>query len=466
MPLCSTRPEASITSNTSHTRHGTPDGVDLGPLGEAVCAADLGLAKAAYLAMTGKVASPLMADRPSGPEPGTPEYRWLYGESDATPADSGTRKRPLPQGQEPEHTRVLPTTPPAAPPRRPAPAQRPLGPAVPPSPTHGRGRRPRIRVVRWLVLLVVLWLAFLVATPFWALREVSSVDAMPGGDRPADQDGTTYLVVGSDSREGLSEAERKRLGTGGATGQRTDTIMLLHVGSGPSILMSVPRDSWVDIPGHGRGKINGTTNPDAYSDGGPSLLIRTLEHNTGIRIDHFVEIGFGGFVDVVDAVGGIEICPTFRMKDKDAHLDIKKGCQEADGVTALGYARSRKTDPRFGDITRAKHQREVVSAVGHEAVSPWSVVNPVRYWKLNMAAARTLTVSEGTGPIDLARFAWAMTRVNGKDGLTCGVPIADLSVEWDGNRSKTMFRHIIDDDTDGIPANLCTETGLPKSVTG
>ncbi|KRF18809.1 hypothetical protein ASG90_02615 [Nocardioides sp. Soil797] len=309
---------------------------------------------------------------------------------------------------------------------------------------------------------MVLWLAFLIAVPIFAFQKISTVDAFPSGDRPDDQDGTTYLVVGSDSRADLSEEERKKLGTGGDVGERTDTIMILHTGKGPNLLMSIPRDSLVEIPGHGTAKINGTTNPDAYDGGGPKLLIKTIEHNTGIRIDNFVEIGFGGFVDVVDAVGGIEICPTKDMKDKLANLDIKKGCQDVDGVTALGYARSRHSDPQYGDITRAKHQREVVSAVGDKAVSPWSVVNPVRYWKLNMAAARTVRVSEGTGPIDLGRFAWAMTRVNGEDGLTCGVPISDLAVHWDAERSKEMFQHIIDDDTEGISNGLCTETGLAK----
>lgn len=410
-----------------------------------------------------------MVDRPQGPEPGTPEYNWLYGESPKSSRDS-TRKRPATPPSEPDQTRVLPTQPPRRTPSSTeagGPRQaRPVTPAPPPGPAAPSGRRFRVRPFRLLLLLLVLWIAFLVATPFWALREVSTVEAFPDGDRPAETDGTTYLVVGSDSREGLSKAERRRLGTGGATGQRTDTILLLHVGSGPNLLMSIPRDSIVEIPGHGTGKINGTTNPDAYDGGGPKLLVETIEHNTGLRIDSFIEIGFGGFVDVVDAVGGIEICPESDMKDKDAKLDIEKGCQEADGPTALGYARSRKTDARYGDITRAKHQREVVSAVGKKAVSPWSVLNPVRYWSLNMAAARTLTVSDGTGPVDLAKFAWAMTRVNGEDGLTCGVPISDLSVRWDAERSKRMFEHIREDDTDGIADGLCTETGLPKSVTG
>ena len=147
------------------------------------------------------------------------------------------------------------------------------------------------------------------------------------------------------------------------------------------------------------------------------------------------------------------------MKDKDANLDIKKGCQEADGVVALGYARSRKTDPALGDITRAKHQREVVSAVGSKVLSPWTFVNPLRYWNLNMAAANTLRVSEGTGPFTLGKFAMAMTSVD----KTCGVPISDLAVHWDAARSEQFFQHIIEDDVDGLPAELCTDSGLPDA---
>src|SRR5690606_16679294 len=140
-----------------------------------------------------------------------------------------------------------------------------------------------------------------------------------------------------------------------------------------TVLMSIPRDSWVDIPGHGRSKIN-----SAYGRGGPSLVVDTVEQNTGLRVDHYVEIGLGGMVKLVDAVGGIEICPKKAMKDKDANLDIQAGCQGADGRTALGYARSRKTYKQLGDVDRARAQREVVAAVGSEATSPWAIINPVR----------------------------------------------------------------------------------------
>jgi LCP family protein required for cell wall assembly len=331
-------------------------------------------------------------------------------------------------------------------------------PAAPPKPSRGRPRlprRPRFRV-RWLWLLLVLWLVFLVAVPFWAWSKVDKVEAFPEDGRPDEQPGTTYLMVGSDSRGDLSEEERKELGTGNASGQRTDTIMLLHTGDGPNLLMSIPRDSLVDVPGYGETKVNA-----AYAFGGPKLLVRALEGATGIRIDHYVEIGFGGFVDLVDAVGGVEICPKQDMKDPQANLDVEKGCQEADGATALGYARSRKTYTENGDIDRAKAQREVVSAIGREAASPWSVINPIRYYRLNMAAPEALAVSEGTSPISMVQWAWAMTRVDGENGLTCGVPIVDLSVRWDPERSKQMFQKVIEDDTDSIGKSLCTPTGFP-----
>ncbi len=317
-------------------------------------------------------------------------------------------------------------------------------------------RRPKFWV-RAVLVLLVLWIVYLIAVPFFAWQKVDKVEFAPDGDRPADQPGTTYLMVGSDSRGDLSEEERKELGTGNAAGQRTDTIMILHTGDGPNLLMSIPRDSRVAIPGHGDDeKINA-----AFAYGGPKLLTETIENETGIRIDHYVEIGFGGFVDLVDAVGGIEICPKQAIKDPQANLNIKKGCQEVDGVEALGYSRSRKTYAQ-GDLQRAQAQREVVSAIGREVASPWSVINPIRYWNLNMAATKAVAVGEGMGPIRAVMWASAMTNVDGDDGLTCGVPIADLSVQWDEERSEQMFQAIIEDDTDSIPKNLCTKTGIPR----
>lgn len=405
------------------------------------------------------------------PEKGTPEYEWLYGSNPSVsrPADPEATQvvaatdedsHPVPK---PDRTQLLPTTPAQPRSARPAAGEGTIPPTSPPGASEvpgaaagSGGRRWRPRGFRLVKILFLAWLIFLIAVPAWAWTRIATVDAEPGGDRPAEQDGTTYLLVGSDSRAGLTKRERRELGTGDAAGQRTDTIMLLHIGSGPNLLLSIPRDSLVEVPGYGVTKINA-----AYAYGGAKLLVRTIEQNTGIRMDNYVEIGFGGLVKVVDAVGGIEICPKKRMVDRLADLDIKRGCQPGDGKTALGYARSRHTSA-LGDIDRARRQREVVSAVGNKAASAWSVLNPVRYVRLANAGAGSFAIGEDTGPLDLGRFGWAMTRVSGDTGLTCGVPIADLGVNWDEERAARMFQHVIEDDTEGIARSLCTPTGLPK----
>jgi LCP family protein required for cell wall assembly len=408
---------------------------------------------------------------------------WLYGgrrknpdpdrdgdDATADPANEDAT-RPIPRQPKPDETRVMPTVSreeQAAASSRPA-ARAPRETPPPPSSsgtTHGGGltgvRRWFGRAgrtgrrgfkLRYLWLVVVLWLVYLVAVPFFAWSKADKIDAFPAGSRPPDQPGTTYLLVGSDSREGLTPEERKKLHTGNAAGQRTDTIVLIHSGSGPTLTMSIPRDSLVPIPGHGTTKINA-----AFAYGGPKLLIRTVEQNTGIHIDHYVEIGLGGFVNIVDAVNGITICPTHRMDDKLANLHVKKGCQPADGVKALAYARSRHADPKLGDIARGGQQREVMKAVGDKALSPWTVLNPFRYWNLWTSATDNLRVDDDMSAIAMGRFGWAMTHSD----LTCPVPISNLAVTWDPTRSKQMFKLIREDKTDDIGKNLCTRSGLPR----
>ncbi len=424
------------------------------------------------------------------PDRDEPDFDWLYGtrrkgvgssgssdpddgSDDATQVHPVQPRVPRSGGgstSDPEPTQKLPTVSRAAdgqrerarasdraadrPYQAPPPA-RPRPPAPSPSPSGGSPRR-RFRF-RWAYLwtLLALWLVFLVVVPLIAWSRIEKVDATPRGSRPPEQKGTTYLVVGSDSREGLTRKQQLSYGVGKGVGRRTDTIMLLHTGAGPNLLMSIPRDSIVPIPGHGSTKINA-----AFAYGGPRLLAATIENNTGIRIDDYIEIGFAGFVDVVDAVGGITICPKAHIKDRRANLNIKAGCQEVNGKVALGYARSRHGQ-RYGDITRARHQREVVSAVGSKAVSPWSIINPFRYFRLWMAGSKSLRVGTDTGMVDTMQFALAMRHVNGKNGLTCGVPISDLAVHWDPTRSKKLFHLIAQDRTADVTKALCRQSGLP-----
>jgi LCP family protein required for cell wall assembly len=304
-----------------------------------------------------------------------------------------------------------------------------------------------------LLILLLLFIVWLVAVPAYAWTQIARVDAAPSGQRPADQPGKTFLLVGSDSRAGLSKAEQRRLGTGSTGGQRTDTIMLVYVPlTGKPALISVPRDSYVDVPRNGKNRINA-----AYAFGGAELLVQTVEQNTGLRIDGYMEIGFGGFVNVIDALDGIRMCLPNAIKDRDSHIDLPKGCQTLSGAEALGYVRMRKADPR-GDFGRVERQREMLAAVAAKAVSPATVLNPVRYWNFCMATADAIKLGRDTSLPETLRLAYAMKRISGGSGLTLTVPVSSTgastsvgsAVLWDAAKSKAMFSDIKRGDTSGL----------------
>lgn len=365
------------------------------------------------------------------------QYDWLYG-------DRKKSARP---------TQVMDDLPP---PKLPPPA----GPG---SRGRGRGRTPdgprKRRPIRKVILILILvWIVFLVAVPVWAWGNISKVDAEPSTTRPGDQLGTNYLLVGSDSRRGLTKQQRKDLTTGGDSGGRgrTDTIMIMHVGNGPTLLMSIPRDSLVPIKGYGTTKIN-----SAYAFGGPKLLTSTLETTTGLRIDKYVEVGFGGLVNVVDSLGGVQICPKIDIKDKDSGLDVRKGCQQADGKTALAYSRARHAYATQ-DIQRVQSQREVLGSIASKAKSPWTVINPFRYKAAAGGASKSLRIGDNVSPIDLGRFALNLSSAMSGKGLNCTIPLADFAVHWDRTRALKMLNYIKNDQTDQI-GSLCTKDGLPKT---
>ena len=405
-----------------------------------------------------------MAQRPpgtGGPEEGTPEYDWLYGAKGGARADDATRMVPTqtPAGSgRPDETRVMPAQPSAG-----GSAARPTArgaktPSAAPPAKSARSRRlPRLPRLRFglLKLLILLWLAFMIAVPFWAWSKIEKVDAEPTGERPDDQPGTNYLVVGSDKADDLTQEQQKALGTGPRGGTNTDTIIVLHIGSGADTMMSIPRDTLTEVPGHGTQMINA-----AFALGKAPLLVASVEQLTGIHIDHYVELGFGSVINTVDALGGVEVCPKTAMKDPKARLSIKKGCQEVDGETALAYSRSRYVST-LGDLDRVGRQGEVIGALGAKAKSPWTFLNPVRYWRLTNASANAIRIDEGMGPVALGRFALAMSSEN----RTCTMP--NLPAPSDPNRivadperSRTVFDAIIADDA--VPANVCTPTGRPR----
>jgi LCP family protein required for cell wall assembly len=327
---------------------------------------------------------------------------------------------------------------------------RPVAASAPP--TEPRTRRRRAgggrRVVRVVLLLLLAWVVFTIVTPLHAWSTVTRVDTTPAGDRPPAASGHTYLLVGSDSREGLTAAQKKTLGTGSAEGRRTDTIILVHVpsGGGKSSLISIPRDSFLPIPGNGENKVNA-----AFAIGGPKLLVRTVEQATGIPIDGYVEIGLGGFASVVDSLGGVRICVKSAIKDEKAHIDLRKGCQTLDGKNALGYVRARYSDPK-GDIGRAERQRQFLGAVMRQAATPSTVLVPWRWWSFTHAAAENLIVGEDTTLVDSARILNAMRGVSSGDTLSLVVPLsstnvttsAGSSVVWDKARAEELFTMLRD----------------------
>lgn len=319
--------------------------------------------------------------------------------------------------------------------------------AYPPPPFERRRRR-RVRrpggALRGLALLLVLLLVLMTAAFLYFFSRIDKVDAVADYEgRPEPGAGTNWLIVGSDSREGLSDEQVKELNLGRAAGRRTDTIILLHdAETGPSTLVSLPRDSWVPIPGYGRNRLNA-----AFAFGGPELLVRTVEHVTGLRIDHYAEVGFGGFVGLTDAVGGVELCPKQDIRDRRSGLRVQEGCQEMDGATALAYVRARYFDPK-GDLGRVRRQQEFMGAVFERAATPATLVNPFRWLAMGNAATTALRIDDGDGPVSLARLGLTMRAVAGGDGRRRTVPVADLdyrtsagsTVRWDRDRALRLFR--------------------------
>ncbi len=277
-----------------------------------------------------------------------------------------------------------------------------------------------------------------------ALRREPVLTDYPG--RPAPGRGSTWLLVGSDSRQGLTVEQQRVLATGGDTGNgRTDTMLLVHVpafGSGTGTTMvSIPRDSYVAIPGYGRDKINA-----AFATGGAALLAQTVEQATGLRLDHYAQVGFSGFAVLVDALGGVTVCPSAPINDPLAGVDLPAGCQTLDGRAALGYVRSRDT-PR-ADLDRMVDQRRFMAAMLHRAASPAVWCNPWRWYSVARAAAGALTVDRGDHAWDLARLGWALH--GSTTALT--VPIGELTgsdvgsvVVWDHDKAARLFDAIAAD---------------------
>ncbi|MCX5271734.1 LCP family protein [Streptomyces virginiae] len=335
------------------------------------------------------------------------------------------------------------------------PPQRPSGPSGPSGPGHAPDWGRRIKIGS--IVLVSALLVTTVGTYFWADSKVRrEVDLSKVIERPKEGDCTTYLIVGSDSREGMSDEEKKKLHTGSAEGKRTDSMMILAKCSSGNTMISLPRDSDVEIPSF-VGSESGKKFPAqgrrvklnaAYAEDGPELLVRTVEHNTGLRIDHYAEIGFAGFANIVDALGGVELDIEKGFKDEKSGADFQAGKQTLNGEQSLAFVRTRYAFAE-SDLQRTKNQQKFLSALASQAATPSTIVNPFALYPMLGAGLDTLIVDKDMGLWDMGQMFFAMKGVNGGDGVSMNMPISGQrggNLVWDKAKVQQLVKEIQNDE--------------------
>jgi len=330
------------------------------------------------------------------------------------------------------------------------------GPGGPGNPGR-RGRRRWLRPRRLLAILaglVVLAVLATVGVYYSVSSKLTKADVLvPTSLTSA---GTNWLITGSDSRAGLNRQEENTLALGhDISGSRSDTIMLLHLpanGTRPT-LVSLPRDSYVPIPGHGWNKLNA-----AYDFGGPKLLIETVQNVTGLPVNHYMGIGFGGLVTVVNDVGGVRMCLKSPMKDPKAGLNLKAGCQVLNGDQALGFVRTRAFAE--GDLQREQDQRILLKGILSKMTSAGTLANPFAVIPAANGAASAITVDQGTGLSSLVSVAFAL-----RDPVTTTVPFGQFAntsvgsvVEWNTTAAKQFFNDLAHDKP--LPQDLISKTSV------
>ena len=316
-----------------------------------------------------------------------------------------------------------------------------------------RPRRPRLRLfLAFLAGLVVVLLILVIGGYFYLDGKLNRSNVLVSyAGQPAAGAGSNWLITGSDSRQGLTRKQERKYHTGrDISGQRSDTILLLHIpGSGPAVLVSLPRDSSVKIPGYGWNKLNA-----AYSFGGPKLLAETVQNATGLRIEHYMGIGFGGLVTVVNSVGGVTMCFKHPLHDAASGLHLKKGCQTLEGGKALSFVRTRH---QFSsqDLQREQNQRVFIKALLSKMTSPGVMFNPFVAVPAALGSADSIIVDDGTHLNNLMSVAFALRQPE-----TTTVPIASSNystpagdaVKWDSVQATRLFRALNTDSS--IPKRL------------
>jgi LCP family protein required for cell wall assembly len=273
-----------------------------------------------------------------------------------------------------------------------------LAPGAPPAPRRrwrrsGRAPGRRItpgRVLKWLVVAVVAWLAlsvvlFMISAQIERGNLPSSADsALTSGPNMLFLP-DTILILGTDQRPRTGPGSKEPGSNYNDAGSRSDTIMLWRVGGGVSRRLSIPRDTVAEIPGHGLGKINA-----AYAFGGPALAIKTVEAFTGVKINHVIVVNLAAFPPFIDAIGGVDVktervCANISggARNGGFTLNLSPGMHHLNGLQALIYARMRENgcNPADSDLTRVQHQQQILNAIKAKLLSPSTFFRlPVASW--------------------------------------------------------------------------------------
>ena len=289
-------------------------------------------------------------------------------------------------------------------------------------------RRPR--ALRITLCAIAVLVAALILSVFGAWQWVDS--KLNRSDWLTDTPNTpasTWLILGSDERDGSTDYG----GVDNISGFRTDTILvLIKPKSGPSSLVSIPRDSLMNVDNQYM-KINAVA-----LIAGKKALVSNVEQITGQKIDHVAQIKFGGLQNVVNALGGIELCYDEDVQDSYSGLNWKAGCHTADGSTALSFSRMRYADAR-GDFGRNERQRQVISAIVKKASSSETLTNPSKIVAVSNAAMSALTVDEKTNPYTLLTMALAFKSATGSNGISGSVYWSDPDYYVDGVGSSVLL---------------------------
>ena len=293
-------------------------------------------------------------------------------------------------------------------------------------------RRRSLLIAGGLVSALVLF----VAGAGWALTGyvnhiVRRIDA--GTSAASAGSPLNVLVAGVDRRTGLTRRQQLALHVGRSTGElNSDTLMLVHVSPahGRVTVVSLPRDSWVDIPGHGMNKINA-----AYGLGGPKLMVQTVEQATGLDINDYVEVNFLAFVKVIDALGGVNVCLPVALNDQESGIHLSAGFHHVNGITALEYARDRHSFP-LSDLTRIQDQQSLIATAFCKILSSGTLTNPLRLAHLLNAVLPALRVDKG---LNVSALADEMRGITSRDVVFLTVPLSNVNYTTPSGESAVLW---------------------------